>query len=81
MSSIKSPQRNRDKAARKEANKKLKALERIVNVTEKKCKICSQIFDPKVPGALDTWMIQSGQNGAYFFCPDCFQKMSDQDRT
>ena len=73
MSSNRILKRSKDKQVKKNAKQTLKNLERVISETEKRCKICSENFDPKSPESLDTWMVRSSQEGTYLFCPKCFE--------
>jgi hypothetical protein len=71
-SSLRKVKRAQDITRRKAAEKAMKFMERAVNNIPKTCSICNMPFDPKVPGALDTWHVSLSQDSTSMICPTCW---------
>lgn len=77
-SSLKKIKRSHDLMRRKAAVKAMKTMERVVGNMPKKCYTCDVCFDPKVPGALDSWHISISQDATLMTCPVCWANRSVQ---
>lgn len=70
----------REKFDKKKMTKKKHLARRINEVArqvaemDKWCRACGSQFDPKVPGALDTWHVTVGPDGSFLTCPSCHTK-------
>ena len=62
---------------KKKKTKKKHLMRRINEVAQqvvqmdRACKSCGSQFDPKVPGALDTWLVTVSPELTYLTCPEC----------
>jgi hypothetical protein len=72
----------REKFDKKKMTKKKHLARRINEVArqvaemDKWCRACGSQFDPKVPGALDTWLVTVGHDSTFLTCPECHKKTS-----
>lgn len=51
--------------------RRINEVARQVSQMDKTCGTCAMQFDPKVPGALDTWLVTVGPTGSFLTCPSC----------
>lgn len=77
-SSLRKVKRAQEVAKRKLADKAMRHMQRAMNNMPKACSTCAAEFDPKVPGALESWHVSLSQDATLMTCPDCWTKQSAQ---
>jgi len=73
--------RRQELQIRKASSKSMRAMEKALNSMPRSCSNCYKGFDPKSPGALDTWNVTVGPSGMTLMCPICVASSSVQSQT
>ena len=71
MPSLKEKFDKKKKTKKKHLIRRINEVARQVTQMERACKSCGKQFDPKVPGALDTWRVTVGPDASFLTCPEC----------
>lgn len=59
------------KTKKKHLIRRINEVARQVVQMEKTCRSCGKMFDPKSPGALDSWLVTVGHDSSFLTCPEC----------
>lgn len=63
--------KKKSKVKKKHLARRLNEVARQVTQMNRACKSCGKQFDPKIPGALDTWLVTVGPDSSFLTCPEC----------
>lgn len=64
------------KTKKKHLMRRINEVAQQVTQLDRICKSCCSQFDPKVPGALDTWLVTVGPDSTFLTCPECHKRAS-----
>ena len=76
-STLKRISRKEEVARRKSSNKAMKLVTQSIINMPKSCAMCKAHFDPKSPGALDTWHVKMSKVNtvkSFLICPNCWHE-------
>jgi len=59
------------KTKKKHLIRRINEIAQQVTQMDRACRSCGSQLDPKVPGALDTWLVTVGPDLTYLTCPEC----------
>jgi hypothetical protein len=59
------------KQRRAAAQESLRTAEAVLSRMKKECSVCGTLFDPKAPGALDSWHISVSEDSTTLTCSSC----------